>query len=103
MTEVWITIAVLAVITFAFKATGPLAVGGRELSPRTAGVIALAAPALLAGLVVYQTLGARGTEVEFDARLVGLAGAAGALALRMPMLVVVGIAAVLAAGTRAVT
>ncbi|MBA3300741.1 MAG: AzlD domain-containing protein [Thermoleophilaceae bacterium] len=101
MSEIWVTIAALTVITFAFKAAGPLAVGGYELSPRAAGVIALAAPALLAGLVVYETLGAKGSDVEVDARLVGLAGAAGALALRMPILVVVGIAAALAAGTRA--
>ena len=59
MTAVWITIAVLAVGTFASKAVGTLVLGGRDLSPRTLNVTALVAPAILAALVVYETLGGR--------------------------------------------
>lgn len=101
MSPVWITIAVLAVVTFSFKAAGPLSVGGRALSPRTAGVVMLAAPSLLAGLVVYETLGGEHGTVAIDARLIGLGGAVAALALRLPIIAVVAAAGLLAAGARA--
>ncbi|MGH2994418.1 MAG: AzlD domain-containing protein, partial [Solirubrobacterales bacterium] len=60
MSEVWITVAVLAVTTSIIRASGPVLVGGRELHPRLFGVIALFAPALLAALVVTETLGRPG-------------------------------------------
>jgi hypothetical protein len=57
-------------------------------------VTGLLAPALLAGLVVYESLGAaNGPGIELDARLGGLAAAVGALVLRLPMLAVVAVAA----------
>ena len=93
MTDVWITVAVLFVGTFATKAVGPAAVGGASLSDRAAGVIALMAPALLAALVAYETFGGHGQGVTVDARLGGLAAAAAALALRLPLLAVVTVAA----------
>lgn len=93
MTGVWITVGALVVLTAAFKAVGPLAVGGRGLPERAAGVVALLAPALLAGLVVYETLAASGGGIEPDARLAGLAAGALALAVRAPLLVVVVVAA----------
>jgi branched-subunit amino acid transport protein len=101
MTEAWITIGVLAVLTAAFKAAGPLAVGGRGLPDRLAGVVALMAPALLAGLVVYETLAAHGRGVEPDARLAGLAAAALALSRRAPLIVVVVVSAAATALARA--
>jgi branched-subunit amino acid transport protein len=45
-----------ALVTAAIKAAGPIALGGRELPDRFTGVIALMAPALLAGLVVTAAL-----------------------------------------------
>lgn len=49
-------IAGCALVTAAIKAFGPIALGGRELPERFTVVIALLAPALLAALVVTQTL-----------------------------------------------
>lgn len=45
-------IAGCALVTFAIKAAGPVALGGRELPARARGVLALLAPPLLAALVV---------------------------------------------------
>jgi hypothetical protein len=104
MTAVWITVAALAAGTLVIKAAGPLTLGGRALTGRTADVIALVAPALLAGLVVYETLTPQaGSGIALDARIAGLAAAAGALALRLPILAVVAVAAVVTAGLRALS
>ena len=89
MTEVWVTIAALCAGTVAIKATGPLALGGRQPSDRTFAVVSLFAPALLAALVVYETLSAGHEGITVDARVVGVAAAATALALRAPIAVVV--------------
>jgi branched chain amino acid efflux pump len=101
MSAVWLTVGVLFVATFAMKAVGPVTFGGRRLSGRAAGVIALVAPTLLASLVVYETCSAAGPGIEFDERLAGLAAAGLAAALRRSMLVVVAVAAVATALTRA--
>jgi hypothetical protein len=101
MTAAWLTVAVLFVATFAMKAVGPVTFGGRRLSGRAAGVIGLVAPTLLASLVVYETFSAGGPGVQVDERLAGLAAAGGALALGRSMLVVVTVAAVATAVTRA--
>jgi hypothetical protein len=66
-------------------------------------VVALLAPSLLAALVVFETLTAPGGGVRADARMLGLAAAAGALFLRLPMLAVVLIAAAVTALARLVT
>jgi uncharacterized membrane protein len=102
MTEVWITIAALAVGTALIKSAGPLAVGGRELPPRITAVIALMAPALLAALVVQETFSHDG-ELVIDARTAGMAGAALAIAAKLPLIAVVTIAAVVTAVTRGLT
>ena len=57
MTATWTTIGVLAVVTAAIRASGPVLLGGRDLPPRLVAVITLLAPALLAALVVTQTVG----------------------------------------------
>jgi Branched-chain amino acid transport protein (AzlD) len=104
VTAVWITIGALCAGTVVVKAAGPLAVGGRRLSGRTGAVIALVAPALLAALVVYETFAAEaGSGVALDARLAGLAGAAAGLALRLPILAVVALAALVTALVRLAT
>jgi hypothetical protein len=91
---------VVGVVTIAFKGVGPVALGGRPLPPRLLGVIELLAPALLAALVLTQVFG-RERELVVDARAVGLAAAAGALALRAPLLAVVAVAAAATALARA--
>lgn len=101
MTEAWITIAVLAVGTVAIKSFGPLTLGGRDLPPRLAGVVALLAPSLLAALVVVDTLGGEDGTLAIDEKAAGLLAAAGALAARLPVIVAVLIAAAVTAGLRA--
>jgi branched-subunit amino acid transport protein AzlD len=94
MTDALIVIAALTVATVALKAVGPVSVGAREPSERVLAVTSLLAPALLAGLVVYETFGTTsGPGVTVDARLGGLAAAVLALVLRLPMLAVVAVAA----------
>ena len=78
MTEVWVTIAVLAVATAAIRAAGPVLLGGRELPAPLQGVIGLVAPALLAALVVVETVGApEGGALDVDARVLGVGAAGG--------------------------
>ena len=100
MSEAWLTVAGLAFSTVAIKASGPLAVGRRELPPGALRVVALLAPALLTALVAVETFAADG-RLTLDARAVGLAAAAGTLLLRAPLVVCVAAAALAAAGTRA--
>ena len=102
MSDVWVTIGVLVVATAAIRASCPVLVGGRELPERLQGVVALLAPALLAALVVAETIGApEGGELELDARLAGVAAAGGVIALGGSMLPVVATAAVVTALARA--
>ncbi len=103
MKAVWATIAVLAIGTIAIKAAGPLAVGGRDLSPRARAVVALVAPALLAALVLYETVSGEDGGPVLDARLAGVFAAAAALFLRLPMLAVIAVAAAASATARMLT
>ena len=102
MTEVWIMVAVVGAATIAFRAVGPVALGGRSLPPRLLSVVELLAPALLAALVVTQVF-ASGQKLVLDARAAGLAAAAAALLLRAPILVVIVTAAAATAFVRAVS
>jgi branched chain amino acid efflux pump len=102
VTVAWVTIALLTIGTVAIKAVGPITLGGRELPDRLAGVVALLAPSLLAALVVADTLGGD-RSFTVDERLAGLAAAGGALAARLPLVVVLLVAAVTTAGLRALS
>jgi branched-subunit amino acid transport protein len=102
VTEVWITVVAVGALTIAFKAVGPVAIGGRTLPPRLLGLVELLAPALLAALVVTQVFG-RERDLVLDARAVGLAAAVVALMARAPILVVVVAAAAATAAARALT
>jgi branched-subunit amino acid transport protein len=101
VTEVWITIAVLAVATFAIRAAGPIAVGGRELPGSVIAVISLVAPALLAALVVTQTLTGDSGHPTIDERAAGVAAAGGVMAWRGSILLAIGAAVAVTAGLRA--
>jgi branched-subunit amino acid transport protein len=102
MSEVWATIVLLAVATAAIRAAGPVMLGGRQLPARIQGAVALLAPALLAALVVVQTVGApEGGSLEPDARLAGVAAAAAVLVGGGSMLPAVAVAAVVTALARA--
>jgi uncharacterized membrane protein len=100
VTTAWSVVAVLFVGTAILRAAGPVAFGGRSLSGRGAAVVGLVAPALLGALVVYETVSTGGQGIELDARLVGLGAAGLALALRLPLIAVVLVAAVATALAR---
>jgi branched-subunit amino acid transport protein len=101
VTAVWTAIGVLTVVSFAIKAAGPVALGGRELPRAAERLIVLLPAALLSALVVVQTF-ASGRELVLDARAAGVAAAVVAVALRASVLVVLLVAAVTAAALRAV-
>lgn len=95
----WIVIAVVGAVTVVFKASGPVLLGTRELPPRAASVVDVLAPAMLAALVVTQTVGGDG-ELVLDERLLGVAAGGIAVWLRAPLLVVMVVAAATAALVR---
>jgi branched-subunit amino acid transport protein len=99
-TTAWLVVGIVGAGTMAMKAVGPVVLGGRTLPDRAMSVISLLAPAVLAGLIVTQTIGGNHHYV-FDARLAGLAAAAVALRFRAPLLVVVVLAAAVTAVVRA--
>jgi branched-subunit amino acid transport protein len=99
MTEAWLVVVVVGVVTVSIKAVGPVLLGGRELPAAIGGVMRLLAPAVLAALVVVQVVGRDG-DVVLDERLLGVAAATVALLLRAPMVVVVVAAAATTALTR---
>jgi branched-subunit amino acid transport protein len=102
VTEVWITIGVLAVATAMIRASGPVLLGGRDLPSRLQGVITLLAPALLAALVVVETIGApEGGALDVDERLAGVAVAGVVLVRGGSTLPAVALAAVVTAALRA--
>lgn len=92
MSEVWIVVAVVGVVTVLFKASGPVFLGGRALPARVQSVVELLAPVMLTALVVTQTFGADG-DVTVDARVPGVAAAAIAIWLRAPIIAAMVIAA----------
>ena len=102
MSTAWIAIILLTAGTVAIKAAGPVALGGRTLPESMSGVVARLAPSLLAALVVVDTFGGEDRTLAIDESAVGLLAAAGALALRLPMVAVVAIAALVTAAVRAV-
>ena len=99
MSGIWGIVAFIGLGTMAIKAAGPVILGGRPLPVRVRSVVALLAPALLAALVATATLG-EGSSLVLDARIIGVGAAVVALALRVPTLEVVIVAALAAALAR---
>jgi branched-subunit amino acid transport protein len=99
VTDAWLVVLVVGLGTIFIKAAGPVVLGGRPMPPAVRSVVALLAPALLAALVATAALGT-GRELVLDARVIGLAAAALAIALRAPILLVVIVAAGAAALAR---
>jgi branched-subunit amino acid transport protein len=79
----------LCLATAIIKGFGPLVFGGRDLPAVLARAIPLLAPALLAALVVTETVGGTGRSLVIDARLGGLVVAALAIWRRWPLAAVV--------------
>jgi branched-subunit amino acid transport protein len=99
---VWISVIVVGLATIAIKAAGPLLLARHTPPPRAQAALEHLAPAVLAALVVTQSLGGDNGGFAIDARLAGLAAAAAALLLRAPLLVVITVAAITAALVRLV-
>ena len=97
----WTLIAACAAITAAIKAAGPVALGGRELPPWFASIVAMMAPALFAALVVTQAL-ANGRDWAVGADTAGVAVGALAAWRGASVIAVVALAAVTTAVVRAV-
>ena len=100
--ELWLIVAGTAVVTAVIKATGPIALGGRELPPRAAGVIGLLASALLAALIVTEAF-ADGDRLALGPQTAGVVVAGIAFARDASILVGVGLAVVVTALLRAVS
>lgn len=81
----WLAIVLVALVSIGFKAAGPVLLGDRTLPPRVAAVIALLAPALLAGLVLTDVTGPAWSDVDWTL-CAGLAAIAVTYALRVPAL-----------------
>lgn len=100
--ELWLLIGGCAAVTFAIKAAGPVAFGGRDLPPWFDAVISLMAPALLAALIVTQAL-ADGSRLHVGADTAGVAAAGVVIWRGGSILPAVGLAVVVTAGLRALT
>lgn len=98
--ELWGLVLGAAAITFAIKAAGPVALGGRELPAWMDGIVLLLAPALLAALVATQAF-ADGEELTVGANTVGIGLAGVALWRGANILVAVLLAVAVTAGLRA--
>jgi branched-subunit amino acid transport protein len=99
--DVWITIVVVTLASAAIRGAGPVFLGGRELPAAFRGVIALVAPAILAALVVVQTVGApEGGAYEVDARVIGVGAAALVISRGAQMITVVAVATIVTALVR---
>lgn len=97
----WTAIAVLAAGAYAWKALGVVVLGRLGLHLRVIDVVGLLPAALLAGVIVLQTL-TDGTSLVVDARLAGVAVGAVAAWRKAPLPVVLVVAAVTTALLRAV-
>jgi branched-subunit amino acid transport protein len=93
MSTTWLVVLLVGAFTIAFKATGPVLLGGRELPSRMTDAFEPLAPSLLAALVVTQAVGGK-EAIVLDARLVGVAAAIVAVRIRAPLIVAIVVAAV---------
>jgi hypothetical protein len=97
---IWHTIVAATIICLAIKFAGYLIPQKVLAAPTPSRIADLLTVALLAALIVVQTIG-DGQSVVIDARLPAVIVAAALYALRVPFIVVVAVAAAVAAGIRA--
>ena len=98
----WQVIILASIAVLALKLLGYLVPPSIVEKPTPARIANLLTVALLAALIVVQTVG-DGQAISIDARVPALVVAAGLFAVRAPFIVVVAAAAVVAAGIRALT
>jgi len=101
MSDVWVAVIVVGVVSIVIKASGPVVLGERRLPRRVEGVVDLLAPAVLAALVVTQAF-ASDRDVVVDGRAAGLAAAGAVVAVRGHMLLAALAAAIVTASLRAI-
>ena len=101
MSDAWTTVIVLAVTTLLIRASGPVLLGGRDLPVPVRRVVVLLAPALLAALVVTETL-SDANGLVLDERAAGVAAAGLSLLWRDSLLLAMAVAVVVTATARAV-
>lgn len=98
--NLWVLILLVAVLTAAIKAAGPVALGGRELPTWFSSVVAVMPAAVLTALVVTVAF-ADGEDLAVGPETAGVA-VAGVLALRgRSVILCVVAAAAVTAGLRA--
>jgi branched-subunit amino acid transport protein len=92
--RLWLSVAAVTFRTWVMKASGPLALGDRQLPPTAVKVSTLMAPVLLAGLIVADLGGAGWSDLDWK-QVAGVGTAGIARTLKAPLLpaVVVGIVA----------
>lgn len=100
MTDAWIVVIALAGGTLIIRASGPLLLGGRNLPRPFRRVVVLLAPALLAALVVTQTL-SDADGLVLDERAGGVAAAGLVLLWRDSLLLAMAVAVAVSATARA--
>lgn len=100
MSAAWWAVLGAGGVTLAFKAAGPVLLGGRPFGPRTTRIVGLLAPVMLTALVVTQTVGGDG-GIELDARLLGVGAAGVALSRGAPLVPAMVLAAVVTSAVRA--
>jgi branched-subunit amino acid transport protein len=99
--NIWVLIVLVAVITAAIKAAGPIALGGRELPAWFSSIVTAMPAAVLAALVVTSAL-ADGDKLFIGPDTAGVA-AAGIIAWRGGSVITcVLVAAAVTAGLRAI-
>ena len=99
--NIWLLIVLVAALTAAIKAAGPIALGGRELPGWFASIVTAMPAAVLAALVVTAAL-ANGEELSIGPDTAGVA-AAGLVAWRGGSVITcVLVAAAVTAGLRAI-
>jgi uncharacterized membrane protein len=99
----WTLVVALSAGAYLCKAAGVLALRGREVPEAVLRGVGLLPPALLAALVVVQTVGTDAGGLVVDARVAGMAAAGVAVWRRAPFLVVVAVAMATTAALRALS
>jgi uncharacterized membrane protein len=94
-----VVLCVVAIGTYALKSAGPLFLGNRSIPPKIQSVIGVMPAALLAALVLVNTVASNGRLVV-DARIVGVAAAVAALLAKRGFVTVVAAAAIATAVAR---
>ncbi|MGH2981326.1 MAG: AzlD domain-containing protein [Solirubrobacterales bacterium] len=99
MSAAWATVLAMAVATALIRASGPVLLGGRDMPAAVWRVVVLLAPALLAALVITQTL-SDADGLALDERGAGVAAAGLSLLWRSSLLLAMAVAIAVTAVAR---